>query len=89
MALAISSNSSAEGANVSTASQILILQKQVAYLQAQINSLNTRVPEQTETADLYFYTLSNGCVEPGIEVTPIPITATVLCNVKVLVPSNQ
>ncbi len=81
-------NSPAEGVTVSTNSQISKLQRQVAELQAQVNAINSRPPVEFQTANIAYYTLSNGCREPGTAIVNIPIGATVLCGMEVLVPSN-
>ena len=86
--MAFSVNSPAEGASVSVASQISTLQKQVSQLQAAINLINSKPPAEFKTANIAYYTLSNGCREPGTAIVAIPITATILCGMEVLVPSN-
>lgn len=81
-------NSPAEGVTVSTNAQISRLQKQVAQLQDQINVINSRTPIEFQTANIAYYTLSNGCREPGTAIVAIPIGATILCGMEVLVPNN-
>lgn len=82
-----SASNPAEGVNVSTASQISTLQKQVARLQAQIDVMNSRVQVEYSTATIAFYTLTNGCREPGTAIVNIPITSTILCGMQVMVPT--